>query len=106
VNFQALEDVHSVKSGRKMHQLVDKLDAFRRGGWRESCAVEAAKTWRPFRLFNLTDTITTAPQYVRVLESGDVVGMISDATAKLNRLRQQSAVAQPQQETVSQSGRK
>jgi predicted kinase len=107
VNYQALEDLHSVNFGRKMHQLVDELDAFRRGGWREACAVEAAKTWRPFRLFNLTDTITTAPQYVSVLEGGDVVAVISDATAKLNRLRQQqAAAAQPEQEVVSQSGRR
>jgi predicted kinase len=105
VNFQEVEDLHRMKFGRKMHQLVDELDPFRRAGWREACAEEAAKTWRPFRLFNLTDTVTTDQQYVRVLEGGDVVGVISDATAKLNRLRQQSAAAQPEQEVVSQSGR-
>ncbi|WIA20181.1 hypothetical protein OEZ85_006029 [Tetradesmus obliquus] len=92
------------------YNLVDQLDPFRRAGWREACAVEAAKTWRPYRLFNLTDNITTAPKYVKVLESGDVVGVISDATAKLNRLRQQSPAAQqpppPPPEVVSQSGRK
>jgi hypothetical protein len=110
VNFPPLDDLHSVKSGRKMHQLVDQLDPFRRAGWREACAEQAAKTWRPYRLFNLTDNITTAPQYVKVLESGDVVGVISDATAKLNRLRQQSGgeqqQQQQQQQVVSQSGRK
>jgi hypothetical protein len=105
VNFAPLEDL--VKSGRKMQQLVDQLDPFRRAGWREACAVEAAKTWRPYRLFNLTDAITAAPEYVQVLQGGDVVGVISDATAKLNRLRQQSPAMQPQkQEVVSQSGRK
>ncbi|WIA40472.1 hypothetical protein OEZ86_013828 [Tetradesmus obliquus] len=108
VNFPALDEVHGVKSGRNLHQLVDQLDPFRRAGWREACAVEAAKTWRPYRLFNLTDNITEAPQYVKVLESGHVVGVISDATAKLNRLRQQSPAAQPppQPEVVSQLGRK
>jgi hypothetical protein len=32
----------------------DTLDAFRRGPQREACAVEASKTWRPHRSFNLT----------------------------------------------------
>eukprot|EP00775_Hariotina_reticulata_P006886 gene6886-7102_t len=52
---------------------------------RSACAEAAAKTWRPFRLFNLTDTVNSNPRYQRTLAGGDVVQIISAATAALNR---------------------
>lgn len=75
--------------------LQDELDAFRRGNAREQCAREAAPTWRPYKLFNITDSFTTNSRYSYLLGSGQqVVAVISAATAKLNEIRAQQPVVQ------------
>jgi hypothetical protein len=78
---------------QRRHLLVleDELDAFRRGPIRAECAELSARTWRPYNLFNISNTITANPRYQGVLAGGNVVGVISDTTAKLNALRQAAA---------------
>lgn len=82
------------RSGRQLLVLQDELDAFRRGPIREQCAQEAAADWRPYLLFNLTDDLTTNPRYSGLLQGGDVVAVISEASANLNRLRNEAPVQQ------------
>jgi hypothetical protein len=62
---------------------------------RQQCAREAASDWRPYKLFNLTDDITDNPRYSGLLQSGDVVAVISEATANLNKIRAEAPVQQP-----------
>lgn len=84
------------RSGRQLLVLQDELDNFRRGPIREQCATEAASDWRPYKLFNLTDDVSTNPRYSGLLQSGDVVSVISEATANLNAIRDAAPVqAQP-----------
>jgi hypothetical protein len=79
---------------RQLLVLQDELDSFRRGPIREQCAEEAAADWRPYLLFNLTDDLTTNPRYSGLLQGGDVVAVISEATANLNRMRAEAPVQQ------------
>eukprot|EP00879_Flechtneria_rotunda_P017394 GHRR01018225.1.p2 GENE.GHRR01018225.1~~GHRR01018225.1.p2 ORF type:complete len:542 (-),score=254.96 GHRR01018225.1:3390-5015(-) len=68
---------------RQLLFVQDQLDPFRRAGWREACAEQAAKTWRPYKLFNVTDTITGQTRYQAALNRDNVVSIISDTTAQL-----------------------
>lgn len=54
----------------------------RRGGWRAACAEEAAKTWRPYRLFNMTDTVSGDPA-LQAARGREIVAIISEGTAAL-----------------------
>jgi hypothetical protein len=58
----------------------------RRGGWRAACAEQAAKAWRPYRLFNLTDTLA-ADADLQAARGRQVVHIISEATAALQGRR-------------------
>jgi hypothetical protein len=75
----------SSSSSRDLLVVQDELDPFRRAQHRSACAEAAAKSWRPFRLFNLTDDVNTNPRYQQTLAEGDVVQIISSASAALNR---------------------
>jgi hypothetical protein len=85
----------SSNPGRQLLVVVDQLDNFRRGPMREQCAREAASDWRPYKLFNLTNDITDNPRYSDLLQGGDVVAVISEATANLNKIRAEAPVQQP-----------
>lgn len=76
-------------AARALLQLQDHLDAFRRGAIRAECAEAAARTWRPYAWFNISDTISGDSRYQAVLSGGDVVGILSALSAALNGLRQQ-----------------
>jgi hypothetical protein len=66
---------------------MDALDGFRRGGWRAACAEIAARTWRPFLLFNLSgDAVTSQQRYMDLEQRGEVVTIISEAAARLAEL--------------------
>jgi hypothetical protein len=85
------------RSGRQLLVLQDELDNFRRGPLREQCAREAASDWRPYKLFNLTEDVAANPRYGGLLQSGDVVSVISEATANLNAIRDATPVQTPVQ---------
>lgn len=91
---QQYSQTSSYRSGRQLLVLQDELDSFRRADIREQCAEEAAADWRPYLLFNLTDDITTNPRYSGLLQGGDVVAVISEASANLNRMRAEAPVQQ------------
>lgn len=54
----------------------------RRAGWRAACAEESAKTWRPYRVFNLSTTVPGDP-VLQAARRRDAVDIISEATAAL-----------------------
>ncbi|KAI8465444.1 MAG: glycoside hydrolase superfamily [Monoraphidium minutum] len=72
----------------------DALDGFRRGGWRDACAEQAARTWRPYRLFNLTDTVSRDAALQAARRKSEVA-LISEATAALRAGAEDAPVAAP-----------
>lgn len=50
----------------------EHLDGFRRNGWRQSCAAEASKSWRP-RQADVTVDLVQYHEYVAGLDTVDII---------------------------------
>eukprot|EP00798_Chlamydomonas_sp_ICE-L_P015113 gene15113-21169_t len=75
--------VGHTRSRRLMAYQPDVLDGFRRGGFREPCAFNASKTWRPTPLNESTIPLEALRRYAAPLQEVDIIKHYSDAVAEI-----------------------